>query len=239
MHKRIVLLTTLSIVVLLLVSGSAGAQTPKMWVTAGAKGAIGGNYLSKPDDSSLWVGAFENGGGGIGGGGGIFGDMRFLNQHLGFEVDLLFDANKTWCNFNDIDFILKYTTMRIPILVKAGTQTGIVRISAGIGPEFRIGLSADTDLETDTGYDLSAFKARFTAAKRNDVALTWGVALGFMVSKIEITVDLRFAYNLTLPKGYLDRTHADPANNTMLGVEAGHTVDGRIMLGAGYVFRSF
>ena len=236
MNRNTMKLTGLLIGLLVLISSSAWAQTPKVWITAGAKGAIGGNYMSEPDDAALWAGAFEDGAGGIGGGGGIFGDVRILKQHLGLEVDLLIDANKTWCNFNDVDFILKYKLLKIPVLVKVGTQTSVVRISAGIGPEFRIGLNADTELESDAGYDLSDLEPRFTAAKRNDVALAWELALGFMVSKIEIALDLRFAYNLTFPKGYVDRTHVDLGNNTMHGVEAGHTVDARIMLGVGYVF---
>ena len=77
-------------------------------------------------------------------------------------------------------------------------------------------------------------KALFSSRKRNDVALAWELAFGFLVKQIEITLDLRFTYNLTLPKELEERVHAD--NQTGSEVEAGHTVDGRIMLGVGYVF---
>lgn len=222
----------------MLFSTVAFAQSSKVKATVGAKGAIGGNYLSTPDNTIPGtVGIFDDGAGGIGGGGGIFGDIRFLKEHLGLEVDILFDGNKTWCNLNDADFILKYTSLRIPLLLKGSVLSGITRISAGIGPEFRFGLKADTDVEAPNANaaELATVKSMFLSSKRNDVALAWEFALGFMVKRIEITLDLRFSYNLTLPKDYLDRVNLNASRNEM-DVEAGHTVDGRLLLGIGYVF---
>ena len=239
MNRNTIKLTGLLIGLLLIVSGSAWAQTPKVWITAGAKGGIGGNYLSEPDDATWYSGPFEDGAGGIGGGGGIFGDVRFLNQHLGLEVDLLIDANKTWCSFNDADFILKYANLRIPVLVKGSVNHGNTRLGLGIGPEFRVGLNADTDIEAPDFWpqsNVDALKEQFTAKKRNDVALAWELAFGFAVKRVEITLDVRFSYNLTLPKEYLDRLNYNSDSETSDGVEAGHTVDARILLGVGYVF---
>ncbi|MBN2526601.1 MAG: outer membrane beta-barrel protein [Deltaproteobacteria bacterium] len=217
--------------VIMLASGSVQAQTPKVWITAGAKGGVGGNYLSVPDMLIEADGVpFNDGGGGIGGGGGIFGEVRFLQQHLGFEMDLLLDGNKTWCSINDVDFIMKYTQLRIPLLLKGSLVSGITRVSLGIGPEFRVGLNASTDI--DPADDVPAIvRDGFKADAVGGVGLAWEFALAFMLSPIEITVDLRFAYNASLEKDFEDRIDRD----TRI-YEATHSVDGRIMIGVGYVF---
>ncbi|MBN2718547.1 MAG: hypothetical protein JXX14_22070 [Deltaproteobacteria bacterium] len=233
--------------ILMICAGNLLAQTPKVWVTAGGKGAIGGNFLSQPENSLEQVGIvapFDDGAGGIGGGGGIFGELRILKQHLGLEVDLIFDANKTWCtitynNVWDVDFILKYTNLRIPVLVTGAATHGRVRLSAAVGPEFRVGLNADSDVASPdlSSAQLDSTRSLFSATKRNDVALAWELGMAIAAGPLEITVDLRFAHVLSLPKAYEDRvTIAEVGDAVNIDTQAGHSADGRIMLGVGYVF---
>ena len=219
--------------ILLPLTSTHGAQASLISGSAGVKGAVGGNYLSEPDGATGMVGIFTDGGGGVGGGGGIFGEIRLLNDHLGLEVDLLLDANKTWCDYNSVDFIIKYTDLRIPVLVKASTTKGILRLGVGIGPEIRIGLSASTEMDAPNNVDVSALT--FTAVKRNDVALAWELAFAINLKIIEITLDARFSANLTLPKEYFDRNHFANANSS-IETEAAHSVDARILAGVAYVF---
>ncbi len=196
-------------------TASASAE-PIVWLDVGAKGAIGGQYYTVPDDNVAGrVAPFYDGAGGIGGGGGMFFEVRALGQHLGLEFDLLFENSKTWCNVNDTDYIMRYTTMRIPILLKGNIVQKTTRVGIGLGPEFIPGLSAKAEL--------------VDVAKRNDVALAWEFASAFMVKKVAITFDVRFAYHFTFPKSWDERV----SNGTY---EAGHTIDMHFLLGAAYVF---
>lgn len=219
--------------ILLPITAAQGAQASLVSGSVGVKGGVGGNYLSEPDDASGMEGVFTDGGGGVGGGGGIFGEIRLLNDHLGLEVDLLLDVNKTWCDYNDVDFILKYTDLRIPILVKLSATMGILRIGVGVGPEIRVGLNASAEMDAPDNINVSALS--FSAAKRNDVALAWELAFAIDLKIIEITLDARFSANLTLPKSYYDRNHLSNGNAT-IETEAAHNVDVRILAGAAYVF---
>ncbi|MBN2801460.1 MAG: outer membrane beta-barrel protein [Deltaproteobacteria bacterium] len=232
-----------------IVAADDSVKESKVWLDVGVKGAVGGDYLSKPDVPDYMAGfvvPFDDGAGGIGGGGGIFADLRILKQHLGLEVGLLFDANKLWCNITQnglvkVNYAFKENNLRIPVLLKGNIVNGITRIGLGIGPEFIIGTGASTDVTIEEGAEyvtaaqLQDFNDMFSASKRNDVALAWEFSMAFMVKKVAITLDLRFSYNLTLPKGYLERVEFDNSYSSA-DIQAGHTVDGRILLGAAYMF---
>jgi hypothetical protein len=72
------------------------------------------------------------------------------------------------------------------------------------------------------------------ALKRNDIALAWELAFAFAVRKVDITLDFRFASHLSYPKTQDERAHSN--NGFWVDMEAGHTIDMRILLGAAYTF---
>ncbi|MBN2718992.1 MAG: PorT family protein [Deltaproteobacteria bacterium] len=233
---------------------------PKVWVSAGIKGAIGGNRITEAEDKDIYVPdlgtepagdvllPFMDGGGGTGGGGGVFGEVRILRQHLGLEMDVLFDANKTWYEVVapdsvQMNYILKYAFIRLPLLLKVNLKTGATRFGFCIGPEFRFGLWARTDVEVTeneelvTGEELSAIRSTMSIRKRNDVGLTWGVSLGFDASPMEITLDLRFSHALSWPEEYGKRVKIEIRNReTLYAYQAGHSLDGRMLLGIAWGF---
>ena len=232
----------------LLESENSFASDPaRVWIDIGVKGAVGGNYLSKPDDQiNGLVTPFYDGAGGIGGGGGLFSELRVLKEHLSLEVDLLLEGNKVWCTIThsgvvDVDYSFNALNMRIPFLIKGNLVKNSTRISLGVGPEFIVGLNASPGVEiTDgeeylTAEDQNSLENAVTAAKRNDVALAWELAMAFAVKKISITVDMRFSYNLTLPNNFDERVDL-AADYRSAAVQAGHTIDGRILLGVAYIF---
>ncbi len=233
----------------LFATGNA-AGGPIAWVGVGLKGGVGGNYLSMPDKDFDADGLpFNDGGGGLAGGGGVAFEARFLKQHLGLEIDFLADVNRTWCNIdhsiNDYDiaslnYIMRYTSLRIPILAKAGFVSKKTRGYLGIGPEFILGLGASKDVEVTDGYPgdslLQFYKDGFNVSKRNDVALAWELAFAFAIKKVDVTLDFRFAYHATYPKTYQDRAHPPQSGVGPVDVEAGHSIDMHILLGAAYNF---
>ncbi len=223
-------------------------ETPFFGWSAGIKGSIGGNYLTPPKDVPAGLGdaPLADGAGGLGGGGGIAGEFRALWGHLGLEVDLLFDRSKNWANitYGDVvetDWIFRATSLRIPILVEGYLDGEMVRASLGIGPEFVVGLNADTDVEVTSGSqyvsasDLANLRSRFTARTATDTYLA--VALGFAIKVwvLSITIDLRYAYNLTQPDAYLDRLEIQgTGDDWTIDTLALSTMDGRLMLGLSY-----
>lgn len=247
---------TILFVVSVLATQGVLAQGAKVWISAGLKGTIGGNQITEPSDKEIYTPDFEqdvpllfmDGAGGTGGGGGVFGEIRILRQYLGLEVDLLFDANKTWYAVDDpsgaeLDYVLKYRLLRVPVLLKANVKIGATRFGFGIGPEFLFGLKADTDIEVTENderlpaSELAEMKSALFVRKRNDKALTWAVALAFEAREFEITLDLRISHILTWPREYDDRVEiTTPDQNVFYKFDAGHAVDGRIMLGVAYVF---
>ncbi|MBN2340433.1 MAG: outer membrane beta-barrel protein [Deltaproteobacteria bacterium] len=232
--------------VVVALSSTAHAQT--VWLDVGAKGGVGGNYLSPPDDfafSNVAAFPFEDGAGGLGGGGGIFADVRFLKQYLGLEVGFLFEGNKNWCSITyndvvDVDYIYRYSKMRIPILLKGSVVRNKTRVSLGIGPEIQAGLGSSADIEVTDGEqyvsdaDVQDLKSAFRTSDRTDVALAFdfGVAIG--IAKLALTIDFRLAYNLSMPSAYDERV-GDYTTGTF-NTEAASTLDGRILVGLAYGF---
>jgi hypothetical protein len=223
-------------------------EAPFFGWSAGIKGSIGGNYLTSPDDVPPGLGdaPLADGAGGFGGGGGIAGEFRALWGHLGLEVDLLFDRSKNWASITygevvETDWIFRATSLRIPILIEGHLDGPLVRASLGLGPELVVGLNADTDVEVTSGSqyvsasDLADIRSRFTARTTTDTYLA--VALGFAIKVwvLNITIDLRYAYNLTQPDAYLDRAEiAADSTGWTIDTLASATMDGRLMLGVSY-----
>ncbi|MFO8074358.1 MAG: hypothetical protein R6V85_21045 [Polyangia bacterium] len=213
--------------------------------SAGLKGSIGGNYLTVPEDVPPGFGelAFADGAGGFGGGGGIALEFRVLEGHLGLELDMLFEKSRNWASITysevvETDWIYSFTSMRIPILLEGSLENDTVRASIGVGPEFVVGLSCETEIEVTegsqyvVGQDLDSF---LSAEDANDTFITAGLGFAFKVWMLSIDLDLRYAYNLTQPENYLDRVEIQGSgNNTSINTTASHTMDARILLGVSY-----
>jgi hypothetical protein len=205
-----------------------------------------GNYLSQPDDVPPGALVYDDGAGGIGGGGGLYAELRALRGHLGIEIDVLFEGNKNWSNieFNNVvktDWIYLFKTVRVPLLLEGSVENDLVRGSLGFGPEFVVGTGASTDIEVTEGAayvdgaSLDAQRARFKASAQTDTFLCVGFGLGFKVWRLVISMDVRYAYNVTQPKGYLDRmTFSGSGADATTRAIASSSMDLRLLLGVGY-----
>ncbi len=226
---------------------TASKEIPFFGVSLGLKGAVGGNLLTQADATPSWAIIYEDGAGGIGGGGGIYTEFRILKGHLGLEFDILFESNKNWgsIEFNntvDTDWIYRFKTVRLPLLLEGSLEGDKTRVSLGVGPEFVVGTGATTDIEVTGGGQylepgtLDAQRRNFGAKKQTDTFLCVGLGLAIKVWKLAITLDLRYAYNLTQPDKYLDRMTIEDLGNDQYSVRtvASSTMDMRLMLGIAY-----
>jgi hypothetical protein len=189
---------------------------PFFGLDVGAKGGVGGNYLNPPHDAPAYTAPFDDGAGGVGGGGGLYLELRALWGHLGLELDVLFEANKNWCNIEfanvlKTDWIYRFNTVRIPLLLEGSVENDLVRGSLGIGPEFVVGTKTSTDVVITEGAStnaetlVAAWKSGFSARKQTDTLLCLGVGFAFKVWRLAISLDIRYAYNAGQPKSFGDR----------------------------------
>lgn len=244
----------LALVLLATFTATAGAQdktntAPKFFgISAGLKGSIGGNYLTDPanvppHDSSISL-VYEDGAGGLGGGGGLYTEFRILRGHLGLEFDVLFEGNKNWSSIEysgavDTDWIYRFNTVRLPLLLEGSLEGETTRVSLGLGPEFVVGTKASTDIEVTDGAQyvepgtLDQPRNNFKARKQTDTFLCVGLGLAFKVWQLAITLDLRYAYNLTQAKDYMERMSYSDDYQSM-NVVASSTMDMRLLLGIAY-----
>ncbi len=250
-------IAALSLVMLFLATARAGAgenaspqggdaDTPFFGVSLGVKGAFGGNFVTDPDNAPDWAIIYDDGAGGIGGGGGLYTEFRILKGHLGLEFDLIFEKNKNWSsitfnNLVEMDWIFTFNAVRMPLLLEGNVENDLVRGSLSVGPEFVVGTGASTDIQVTEGSqyidenDLQALRNRFTATKQTDTYICFGLGLAIKVWKLAITIDMRYAYNLTQPSEYDDRVEYS-GSETDLDVEtiASNSMDLRILLGVAY-----
>ena len=236
------------------VTPPAEVADPFFGLDVGVKGGVGGNLLSKPDPGPQYQGhaiegvPYEDGAGGVGGGGGLYLEFRALWGHLGIELDLLFEANKNWCNIDydfpygtiGTDWITRFNTVRIPLLLEGSVENELMRGSLGIGPEFVVGTKASTDIEVTeapTGFvdsSLDPLRNDFLARKQTDTFLCLGIGMAFKVWKLAISLDIRYAYNAQQPKAYDSRTRPDYDDTPSFSAVASSSMDLRILLGIGY-----
>jgi hypothetical protein len=185
---------------------------------------------------------YDDGAGGAGGGGGMYLEFRGLWGHLGLEFDVLFEKNKNWANieFNNVvktDWIYRFSTVRLPLLLEGSVENSLVRGSLGIGPEFVVGTKASTAIEVTEGASMvdaatmDAARAAFHAKAQTDTFLCLGVGVAFKVWRLAISLDIRYAYNAAQPKAYLDRMSLTDGTTTAI---ASSTMDLRILLGIAY-----
>jgi hypothetical protein len=233
----------------------ATSSKPFFGLDVGVKGGVGGNFLTKPDPPPMAGGVYvkgvpyEDGAGGVGGGGGLYAELRALWGHLGLELDVLFEANKNWCNIDyhfagvasplKTNWITRFSTVRVPLLLEGSVENDLMRGSLGIGPEFVVDRKSSTEIEvTDapTGFSdasLDTLRDDFRARNQTDTFLCIGVGLAFKVWRLAISLDVRYAYNPGQPKDYDSRTHPDYATPAFSPV-ASSTMDLRLLLGIAY-----
>ena len=220
----------------------AAVDNPFFGLSLGAKGAVGGNIWSEPEQSPAWALLYDETAGGWGGGGGLYVEFRLLWGHLGLELDLLFERNRLMnrITFNEVletDWLVDWTSLRIPLLLEGSLGGDATRVSFGMGPEFVVGLAAETDLVLNDGppgssdADLAEPRGNFHARKQTDAFLCLGVGLAFKVWKLAITVDLRYSHNMTQPAKYLERLEFVGDEITMI---ASSSSDIRLLLGIAY-----
>ncbi len=250
-------IAALLMVTFFLITAGAGAvspqegdnDTPFFGVSLGAKGCFGGNFVTSPDNAPAWALVYDDGAGGIGGGGGLYTEFRILKGHLGLEFDLIFEHNKNWSSitFNNVletDWIFTFNAVRMPLLLEGSLESESVRGSLGVGPEFVVGTGAATDIQVTEGSQyldedglqaLQASRNRFTASKQTDTYICFGLGLAIKVWKLAVTIDMRYAYNLTQPSEYDDRVEYS-GSTTEPDVEtiASNSMDLRILLGVAY-----
>jgi hypothetical protein len=232
------------------VSPPPSAKKPFFGASLGLKGSVGGNLLTSPDEAPSYTAPFDDGAGGLGGGGGLALEFRALWGHLGLELDVLFEGNKNWCNieFNNVlktDWIYHYRTVRLPLLLEGSVENSNVRGSLGIGPEFVVGTGTSTDIEITEGSNaqtdalVAEWRDGFSAKAQTDTMLCIGVGLAFKGWKLDISPDLRYAYDLTQPKKFDDRetvTYDEDVGYGAVSVVGSSTMDMRLLLGIAYDF---
>jgi len=224
------------------------AEKPFFGLSVGAKGGGGGNLWSDPPNEPAYALMFDDDTGGWGAGGGLYAEFRVLWGYLGLEIDLLFETNTiwheiTWNQVLETNWILSWTSMRLPILLEGNLDSDLIRISLGFGPEFVVGLGAETEIEITSGRqyisdaDLANLRSSFTTEKQTDTYLTLGLGLAVKVWRLAISLDLRAGFNMTQPEDHDDRItyHTDSAGEYAgLDVISSSSIDFRALLGVAW-----
>ena len=217
-------------------------ENKPMWLGLGIRAGGGGNILLKPDGVSdipdIGGAPFRKGGGDLAGGGGAFIEARWLKGHLGLEVGVWNERNRTWTTQSMDDpftgasvgnnkFIYYYSVVHFPLLLEAHILKKNHRVSFGLGPEFTIGLaSTDVKIQSDV---VNSDNVR--VKRTNDVLgafnIGWGVKFGDWV----VGLDLKTTYNFTQPRDYSDRVSPRSGGFQVLG---SHTIDFRLAVNLMY-----
>jgi hypothetical protein len=223
------------------------AQADLLWeLRVGAKGSFTGNLYYEPENAPLnseivWGDTQFY----IGGGGGLFVELNLL-KFIGFEVDVLYEANaltfkEDYSGF-EYDYNTRYQQLRIPLLVKGILPMGNAELSLGVGPEFVVGLGASVDFDYHTQMTPAqkqaadqTLNALYDAEKASDTFLDVDLGINIKVWKLFIPISLRVGFNLTQPSDYEDRVDLSIArdNARLKAIESYHFT---LMAGVGYVF---
>ncbi len=228
-------------------SAEDDAERPFFGVSLGGKGTVGGNLWTAPEHSPAGALIFDGTAGGWGGGGGLYTELRVLWGYLGLEVDVLFERNSswhnvTWDNVLGVDWVLKWTSLRVPILVKGIIPTSPVRISLGMGPEIVAGLGAETALVVTKGEDLvpatdiDGLRQAFFTEAQTDTYFTLDLGFAAEVWQLAVTFDIRAGFNLTQPSDHDDRITYTMVGNDLerLEIIASNSMDFRALLGVAW-----
>ena len=206
--------------------------------SVGVKGAGGVEIWTSPTDVPFGIPPFfHEERAGWSAGAGIYGELRIL-KFLAIEIDLLFihqvlmedTTHYSARGSAKTEEEVRWTTLRIPILVKGVLPLGIVRLWVGIGPEFTVTLDSSASIKlpkgVTTGYSLKAREV-------NDIYLTTALGIVISVGPIAIPIELRFGYNLQKPDRYADLVSAA---GTRVSIRAANSMEARLLVGVGYEF---
>ena len=236
-------LTALVLAVMLAAPSAASAFVVDF--SAGLKGLGGANLWTEPTDTLGSGLGYRGDAGGYGFGGGLYGEVRLVKL-VGLELGLLFDKSNLWRNVDintggmqiPVKEEVSATFLRVPILAKAILPLGIVRFSAGVGPEIVIGQSSDESIEVPDYVTLRSqpdFKTKTETSTH--IAIDLGAVFD-IAGIVEIPISLRASKNLSQGTAWSDRVEADIVGSTLRGytVTVQNTWDFRLLVGVGYVF---
>lgn len=224
-------------------------------LVVGAKGGAGGNLWTESKSVPLAMtnfAPFDGMAGGWSAGAGIFAEFRAVWGYVGLEFDLMFERNTLWTEiknktnnytWSEAKWLLDWTNVRIPLLLKGYLPVGNTRLTLAIGPEFVVGVDPKTSVEytslnvtsaadkANAQTILDAWNAMFEADKQTYTALTVGLGIAFEVWKLAITFDIRYSYYPSQPEDYLDRVDVQANAWTY---KAFNSMDLHLLLGVAY-----
>jgi hypothetical protein len=183
----------------------------------GLVGAVGGNFLDKPDRTAGEPDIYP-GYGGLTIGGGLMLDARFLDGLLGVEADVIRSSDK---GSGDVTFTSQIPgfvasekvthkigqgAWHVPLLAKLAIPSPVVAPVLMLGPEFVFPSSPSSTVDPA----LQGFTVR--AKADNYVAITAGVGveikLPLPILDLRIPVDLRASYNPSVSSKFSDRVQS-------------------------------
>ncbi len=184
----------------------------------GTLGALGGNFLDKPDDThpkyqgvSVGIETYP-GFGGVSGGGGLMLEGRFIGL-LGLEIDVLRSSDHghgdLTINGTKFSMTIGQSATHVPVLAKLVAPLPVLRPMVFVGPEFVFPSSAEGKVDpVVVGFPQIAAKAdRYTM-------VSFGLGMEFVLPVPSI--DLRIPF--TLRGGY------NPSAGDTLDDRATHTI---------------
>jgi hypothetical protein len=184
----------------------------------GALGALGGNFLDKPDDThpkyqgvSIGLETYP-GFGGMSGGGGLMLEGRFIGL-LGLEVDVLRSSDHghgdLTINGTKFTMTIGQSATHVPVLAKLVAPLPVVRPMVFVGPEFVFPSSAEGKVDpVVVGFP------QITAKADSYTMVSFGLGMEFVLPVPSI--DLRIPF--TLRGGY------NPSAGDTLDDRATHTI---------------
>ena len=192
---------------------SAASARAESHFGAGLIGAVGGNFLDKPDrgpaDPDIYPGY-----GGLTIGGGLMLDGRILDGLLGLEVDVMrtsdkgsgtvnFSTNIAGQTFStSIKQTIGQSAWHVPILAKITFPSPLIAPMVFIGPELVFPGSGSSDPSSEGAYQLKAHADNY-------VMVTFGagveIKLPLPILDLRIPLGIRGSYNPSAPSSFSDR----------------------------------
>jgi len=226
-------------------------------LTVGAKGGAGGNMWTESKNVPVAMSnfaPFDGMAGGWSAGGGIFAEFRAVWGYVGLEFDLMFERNTMWTEiknktnnytWSEAKWLMDWTNVRIPLLLKGILPVGATRLTLAIGPEFVIGVKPKSSVEytslsvtsdANTAAALDAWNTMFGVEERSYTALAVGIGIAFEVWELAVTFDIRYSYYPSQPEDYQERTHYPSGNpyGSPWSVVAFNSMDLHLLLGVAY-----
>lgn len=230
-----------ALVALLTLAPAAATPAVTLEWSVGVKGGGGVDLWLAPDNAPDWTNVaplFSDDTTGWSYGGGPFAELRILT-YLAFEIDVLFFEQErveetAWSvGPGRIDTRLRWTGLRVPILVKGVLPLGATRLWLGAGPEVAVGITSST--EVDVRENPTTPPPNITSHTVTDVYFLTTLGAAFALDPLTLTLEARVAYNLTQPADFRDRVDYDEAVREM-SLRAASTLDMRLLVGLAYDF---